>query len=138
MQAVGAGERRLVARLGALALHRLQQRGLLAADVAAGADEGLELEGAAGAEDVGRRAARRPRRRDLVLDDLDLRLVLVADVDDAGRAPVDQAGEQHALHQQVRHVREEEAVLEGAGLALVGVADDVLGRRPACCARSPT
>src|SRR5439155_2735478 len=45
-EAVRAGERRLVARLGAAAFDRLQQGGLLAADVAAGADEKPERHGA--------------------------------------------------------------------------------------------
>src|SRR5205823_3236718 len=39
-----AGERRLVARLGALPLDRLEQRALLAADVEARTDENLQIE----------------------------------------------------------------------------------------------
>ena len=46
-------ERRLVARLAALALDRLEERRLLAADVGAGAAPELDVEGEAGAEDVG-------------------------------------------------------------------------------------
>ena len=45
-------ERRLVARLAALALDRLEERRLLAADVGAGAAAELDVEGEAGAEDV--------------------------------------------------------------------------------------
>ena len=45
-------KRRLVARLGALAFDRLEQRALLAADVAARADEHLEVELAARAENA--------------------------------------------------------------------------------------
>ena len=42
VEAVAAGERRLVARLAAVALHALQQRGLLAEDVAAGRGEDVD------------------------------------------------------------------------------------------------
>ncbi len=45
-------ERRLEARLAGLALERVEQRGLLAADVGAGADESMELEVDAAAADV--------------------------------------------------------------------------------------
>ena len=46
------GEGRLVPRLAPAVLHRLQQRRLLAADVAAGADEDLQVEREARAQDV--------------------------------------------------------------------------------------
>ncbi len=45
-------ERRLVARLAAVALDRVEERGLLAADVGAGALADLDVEGEALAEDV--------------------------------------------------------------------------------------
>ena len=49
-QPVDAGERRLVARLAAVALHALEQRRLLAEDVAARGDEDVDVEPAAAAE----------------------------------------------------------------------------------------
>ena len=62
------GERRLVARLAAVALHALQQRRLLAEDVAAGRGEDLDLQAPPGAADVvaeqalpAQRARSRPR-----------------------------------------------------------------------------
>ena len=52
VQAEVGRERRLEARLAGLALERLEQRRLLAADVGAGADEGVQVEVDAGAADV--------------------------------------------------------------------------------------
>ena len=54
-------ERRLEARLAGLALERLEQRGLLAADVGAGADEGVQVEVDAASRGCSCRAGR-PRR----------------------------------------------------------------------------
>ena len=61
VQAEVGRERRLEARLALLALERLEQRGFLAADVGAGADERVEVEVDAGAAACSCRAAR-PRR----------------------------------------------------------------------------
>ena len=118
-------ERRLVARLRALAFERLEQRRLLARLVGAGAAVHVDVAVEAGPEDVLAEdpAARRPRRsrargrlhvEELAADvDVgDLRADRVA----ADRAPFDQQV-RIALHQQM--------VLERARLALVGVADDV-------------
>ena len=57
-------ERRLVARLAALALDRLEERRLLAADVGAGAAPELDVEGEARAQDVGAEQAGRAGRGD--------------------------------------------------------------------------
>jgi hypothetical protein len=46
-------------------------------------------------------------------------------------APTGEAGDGHALDQQERIAFHQHAVGEGAAVALVGVADDVLLRRPA-------
>ena len=55
---------------------------------------------------------------------------LAADVDEAVADVERVARDQHRLEQHVRVVLEDPAVLEGAGLAFVGVADDVFhGRR---------
>ena len=59
-------ERRLVARLGAAALDRLEQRGLLAGDVGAGADPELDVERPARARDVVAEQVRRARLVDRV------------------------------------------------------------------------
>ena len=110
------GERRLVARLAAVALDRLEERGLLAADVGACADPQFDL------EPVEVWAA----LRDRVSDPLVGERVLGPHVDErlrgAGRESRDRdrldEGERIALHQH--------AVLERARLRLVGVADDVV------------
>ncbi len=110
-------ERRLRARLAALALERLEQAGLLAADVRAGAavDHDLDV-----AEDAG--GARLVER---ALHRLGLGEVLAADVDvDAlrlDRVRRDQA----ALEQPVRDAQHDLAVLERARLGLVRVDGDV-------------
>src|SRR5262249_25072281 len=52
VETVGGGERRLEARLALLALERLEQARLLAADVRARADERLDVDVDAGALDV--------------------------------------------------------------------------------------
>ena len=52
MEALVDGERRLVARLAAEALDRVEERGLLAADVCAGALAQLDVEAHPLAEDV--------------------------------------------------------------------------------------
>src|SRR6185369_10196212 len=63
-QAADARERRLVARLAAVALDRVEQRGLLAADVRAGAAAQLYVEREAGPEHVGAEEAAGPGGRD--------------------------------------------------------------------------
>ena len=110
-------ERRLRARLPALPFERLEQGGLLAADVGAGAavDRDLDL-----AEDA--RVARLVER---ALQGLVLREVLAADVDvdllRLDRVRRDQA----ALEQPVRDLEHDLAVLERPRLGLVGVDGDV-------------
>ena len=59
VEAGDGGERRLEPRLAAVALERVEQRRLLAADVGAGAGVHDELEVVAGAEDVGAEVAGR-------------------------------------------------------------------------------
>ena len=120
------GEGGLVPRLPSAVFHRLQQRRLLAADVAAGADEDLEGEREARAQDVVAADPRAVGGLDGLLDDLDLLLVLVADVDPASSRAGDEPGEDHPLDEEVGGPADQLAVLEGARLALVGVADDEL------------
>ena len=49
----------------------------------------------------------------------------MADVEDASLGAGDESGEGHAFDHQVRKVAENETILDGARLALIGVADDV-------------
>src|SRR6266581_4341738 len=128
-QPVRPGKRRLVPRLRALVLDGLEQRRLLAADVPARADEHAHVEGQVRAEDAPTEQAVATAGGQLALEMFGLRLVLVAYIDDALVGADDEAGQNHALDHQMRHVIEDEAVLDGPRLALVGIAHDVL-RRP--------
>ena len=60
------------------------------------------------------------------LEHVGLLLVLAADVDESLVDPGGVAGDDHALDQLVRVLLHQLAVLEGAGLGLVGVAAEVL------------
>ena len=114
------------------ALQRVQQRRLLAADVGAEAARDLQVKGERAARGGG--AAKRSvadeagglRLSDGRVEDVVSLRVLVAEVDDAGHRANDVGGDGHGLDEQVRVEVQQRAVLEGAGLALVGVADDVL------------
>src|SRR3954465_5446082 len=123
-------ERRLGARVAALALERVEQRRLLAADVGAGAAVDPELERVVGAEDAVAEVALGPRLLDGLLEARGLQVVLAADVDERARRADDVRRDDHALDEHVRRLLHELAVLERAGLGLVGVADEVLVHRP--------
>ena len=76
-------ERRLVARLAAEAFDRVEDRGLLAADVGAPAAPDLDVERESGAHDVGAQQAARARRVDRALQPLGGQRVLSAHVDES-------------------------------------------------------
>src|SRR6185312_4992741 len=61
---------------------------------------------------------------ELFLQDVLLLLILVADINDSLFRAGDQPGDDHALDHQVRKVGHDEAVFDGAGFALVRIADD--------------
>ncbi len=92
---------------------------LLAADVGAGA--------APQHEQARPREARGLELRDLAQQQLADAGVLVAQIDVGGRRLDRPGGDQHALEETVRVALEVVAVLEGAGLALVGVDREVAG-----------
>src|SRR5262249_23018558 len=98
---VRPGKRRLVPRLGALVFDRLEQRRLLAADVAARADEDSRVEREAGAEDVRAEQALAPAGGQLTLEALGLRLVLVAYINDALVGADAAGGQDHPLDHHV-------------------------------------
>ena len=131
-------QRRLRAHIAALAFEAFEQRGLLAADIGAGADAHLDVEGkrrirrcaapssAASARGVDRRVHRG-----------DGMGIFRADVDVAlGRADRD-AGDRHAFDQHERIAFHDHAVGEGAAVAFVGIADDVFLRRLRLRDRAP-
>ena len=128
-QAAHLGKGRFGPGIGALAFQRADQRGFLAADVAAGAAVHLQVQVVAGTEDVpakvtpvvtgGDRLAQQPRR-----------LVVLRADKDIGHIRLDGiGGADHALEQLVRVTLQQQAVLEGARLHLVGIADQVLVAR---------
>src|SRR5215217_4776823 len=113
--------------LAALALERGQQGRLLAADVGPGAPVQDQVKVEAGALDVAAEQA-------LVVGGVDRRLepaawpaALAPQVDEGVAAADGVGGDDHALDQGVRVALEQLHVLEGAGLALVGV-DHQVGR----------
>ena len=86
VEALDRRERRLQARVAALALERVEQPRLLAADVGAGAAVEHEVERGVAAEDAARRCSRRRvASASARVEDLRLRLVLAADVDEGAR-----------------------------------------------------
>ncbi len=129
---------RPVARDAALAFERLDERRLLAAHVGASAqvERHVEVEAALAqdrrAEEAGGAAAGdrlRERCREV--------RVLAAQVEEAPRRADRVRADRHALEYEVGVAREQHAVLERAGLAFVGVADDVARRARRRAARLP-
>ena len=102
-------QRRLVARQAAPALERVEQRRFLAADIGAGAT--TQVDG---------RPARR-QARDLALENGAGDRILVAQVEIDRVRPHHMGADQHALEEAMRVRFKVKPVLEGAGLALVGV-----------------
>ncbi len=121
-------ERRLQPRLALLAFEAFEQRGLLAADVGAGAVVDVEVEVPAVdvvlADQLGLVGLVDRRLQPLALAD-----ELAAHIDVAGVRAHREAGDQAALDQQMRIVPHDLAVLAGAGLGLVGIDDEIV--RPA-------
>ena len=120
------GERRAQPRLAATALEALEQRGLLAADVGAGAGVHDDVEVVAGAVDVLAEVAGGVRLLDRGLDPADHVQHLAADVDEGVVGPDREGADDHALHQHVRVGHHQRDVLAGPRLGLVGVDDEVL------------
>src|SRR5215212_3133633 len=112
-QADLARKRRLVARQPALALDRFQHRRFFAADIGAGAATEMELRAP--------RQAGRLELRDLAQQDLAALRILVTQIDVDVRRLDRPGADQHAFEEAVRVGLEIVPVLEGAGLALIGV-----------------
>ncbi len=125
------GQRRLGAHLAALAFEAVQQRGLLAAHIGAGAEPDFHVEGVARAHDVVAEIARFARFLDGDLQGLEGVGIFRAEIDIAVGGAHRDAGDGHALDEHEGIAFHDHAVGEGAAVAFVGVADDVflLGRR---------
>jgi len=122
-----AGEGRLVAWIGTMAFEGLKKRGLFAANVAAGADEYFEVKVEVAAEDFLAEDARFATAANFLAEDFFLERILMADIEDALSRAGDEAGDDHAFGYEMGEMGENEAVLDGAGFAFVGVANDVFG-----------
>src|SRR5487761_633037 len=120
-------KRRLEARLALLAFERFEQPGFLAADIGTGAAVEAELEIEARAAGVWAHEAGGIGLVDRRLEDLRLVIELAADIDVAVMRAHADASEDAAFDQLMRVVTHDVTVLAGAGLALVGV-DDEIGR----------
>ena len=119
------GERRLHARIGALAFERLHQGRLLAADVRASTGVHDQVGREVRAQDVLAQVAAGVRLVDRRLYVVDVVVVLAADVEVARLDRHRVARERDPLDHQVRVVLEDLPVLERARLGLVAVAAQV-------------
>ena len=125
-----AGEGRLHAGVAALAFDGFDERGFLAADVAAEPGAHLDVEGKVGAEELLAQIAFGPGLLDGLVQPVLGEVVFAPDIDKALAGPHGKAGDGHAFQDLVGVALHDVAVLDGARLAFVGVADDVfLGRR---------
>ena len=116
-----AGKRRLDARPGALALQAFDQAGLLAADVGPGPAVQVDVEVEVLAEDVLAEQVGRVGLVDRLLHDCGSAAVFVAEVDVGRAGPRRVAGEDDPFEDLVRVLLHQDAVVERARLALVGV-----------------
>eukprot|EP01139_Manchomonas_bermudensis_P011216 Amastigsp_a342364_35.p2 type:complete len:301 gc:universal Amastigsp_a342364_35:929-27(-) len=121
------GERRLEARLALLALERLDEGGLFAADVGAHPAVGVDVERVARAARVLSQEPRLVRLGNGAVERLGLAIELAAHVDVRGLGAHRKARNETPLDELVRVMTHDLAVLARPGLALVGVDDKVLG-----------
>ena len=119
--------------LAAAAFQRVEQRGLLTADVRAGARVHGEFEVESAAQDVLAEVARLVRLAHGLVQPPQHGDDLAAQVDEGVRRADRVAGDHDALDEGVRVGEEERDVLAGPRLRLVGVDDEIvrLCRRPA-------
>ena len=122
------GERRARPRPSGFAFERGDQRGLLAADECARAFHQFDIEIESAAQNVASQQAVVARLLDGPIQAVHGQRILGAHVDDALGCARHVAADDHAFQQRVRIALDLVAVHVGAGIALVGIADDVFGR----------
>ena len=110
----------------ASALDRGDERGLLAAHEGAGPEADVDLEGELGVQDGRAEVAAAAGLADRLAESRDRERVLGSAVDVACLRADRVGGDRHPLQHPVRVALEDAPVHERAGVALVGVADDVL------------
>ena len=119
------GKRRTVAWIGALALQRFQQPGLLAADICAGSAMRVDLDAEARAHHVRTDVAFGARLGQRRVENFLLQRELAAQIDVTGVRADRAAGDQNPLDYPVRVIFELVAVGKRPRLALIGVAADI-------------
>ena len=120
-----ARERRFHAGIAALAFDGFDERGFLAADIAAEPGADFDIKGEVGAEELLAQIAFGPGLLDGLVQPVLGEVVFAPDVDEALAGPHRKAGNGHALQDLVGVAFHDIAVLDGARLAFIGVADDV-------------
>ena len=123
--AAHSGERGLQGGLAALAFHRVDKGGLFAADESTGTVAELDIEVEAAAEDVLAEEAVFAGLLDGDLEAVDGEGIFGTDVDETLGGADGVAADGHSFDDAVGVTLEDGAVHEGAGVTLVGVADDV-------------
>jgi len=132
-----SGQRRLGAHLAALAFERIQKRGFLAADIGAGADTDFEIESEIRAANLVAEHGATACRTDGVVHHVDGVRIFRTDIDvSLGRAGRD-AGNRHPFDQDEGIAFHDHAVGESAGVAFVGIADNVFLLGPGIGDRLP-
>src|SRR5215472_9734093 len=109
-----------------MAFDRFDQGAFLAADVSAGADKYLQIEIEVAAEDSFSKQPAAITAPNLLAEDFFLKMIFVANVEDAAFSAGDKSRDDHALDEQMGQIGHDEAVFDRAGLALISIADDVL------------
>ena len=130
-------QRRLGAHQTALAFETVEQRGLFAAHIGAGADPHFHIEAESGARDALAEHSAAARRDDRGFHGGDRMRIFRTDIDVALGRPGGDAGDRHAFDQHERIAFHDHAVGEGAAVALVGIADNVFLRAGRLRHRAP-
>ncbi len=120
-----------------LAFEGIQQGGFLAADIGAGTDPHFQVEGQAAAADIATEIAGGAGDAERLAQRRHCLWIFRAYIDVAVAGADAEPGNGHAFDQQEGVALHEHAVGEGAGVTLVGVADDVLLRRLGAAHRAP-
>jgi len=115
----------LDARVGALAFERFDQPGFLAADVGARAAVNVDFEIVAGAANALAEKVFRLGLGNRLLEDFRAKHEFAPDIDIGEMDVVGIARDDHPFEHLVRVLVDDLAVLEGAGLRFVGVADEI-------------